>query len=358
MQSKPASVANLEKIALDKLPRSVRQYYEGGAEDEITLRENISSLQRYRVVPKYLIDVGPDKLDVRSRSIWGKRNVPFAVGPSAFHKLAGYDGELDVARGTNLKLKNLEDVIKAGKTAGKQSNGNPKGEAQGFELADSDWWQQLYVSNVRSDTEAFIKRSEKAGYSALLITVDRPYLGRRLTLLREKFELPPHLSRTAGKKKWLKMKLLVKGILHPEDAALAIQHGLDGVVVSNHGGRQHDAAPATIDALPAITDVIQGRIPIFFDGGVRKGIDVYRALALGADVVLLGRAILWELAAGGEEGVGTVLDIIAEEFRLVMALTGVTDITQIKRSTLGLVNPWQVGLHRLTDPVWEHERPV
>ncbi|OCF31067.1 hypothetical protein I316_07338 [Kwoniella heveanensis BCC8398] len=386
MQSRPASVADLEKIALDKLPRAVRQYYEGGAEDEITLRENISSLQRYRIVPKYLIDVGPEKLDVRSRPIWGKRqNVPFAVGPSAFHKLAGYEGELDVARaaakrGISMGLSSsstssLEDVIHAGKTAPNQLHLNLNGNHQRLEPTTSDWWQQLYVSNNRSETEAFIKRSEKAGYSALLITVDRPYLGRRLSFLREKFELPPHLRRTSGEKMsqdpsmhwdelipWLrsvtKMKLLVKGILHPEDAALALDHGLDGVVVSNHGGRQLDAAPATIDALPAIADVIQGRIPIFFDGGVRKGIDVYRALALGADVVLLGRAVLWGLAAGGEEGVGLVLDIIAEEFRLVMALTGVTDITQIRRSTLGLVNPSQVGLSQLSDPAWEDKRVV
>ncbi|OCF78023.1 hypothetical protein I204_02029 [Kwoniella mangroviensis CBS 8886] len=261
----------------------------------------------------------------------------------------------------------LEDVIKVGKTAREEIEEGSRQENEGFKLQDSDWWQQLYVSNVRSDTEDFIQRSEKAGYTALLITVDRPYLGRRLASLREKFEFPLHLRRASGEKMaqdpsmhwdelipWLrsktKMKILVKGILHPEDAALALKHGLDGVVVSNHGGRQLDAAPATIDALPAIADVIQGRIPIFFDGGIRKGLDVYRALALGADVVLL--------AAAGEEGVGLALDIIAEEFKLVMALTGVTDITQIRRSTLALVDPAHVGLKTLSDPSWEDRRPI
>ncbi|WWC66069.1 uncharacterized protein I303_108691 [Kwoniella dejecticola CBS 10117] len=386
-QVKPVSIADLEKIALEKLPRNVRAYYEGGAEDEITLKENISSLQRYRVVPRYLVDVGPDKLDVRSRAIWGKKqNVPFAIAPSAFHRLAGYDGELDVARaaakrGISMGLSSsatseLEDVISAGRFASSQVTTDRQQQAggSGHDLADSDWWQQLYVSNIRSDTEDFIHRSEKAGYTALLITVDRPYLGRRHSYLREKFELPPHLKRTSGTKMaqdpsmhwdelipWLRsiteMKILLKGILHPEDAALAIQHGLDGVVVSNHGGRQLDGAPATIDALPGIADVIQGRIPIFFDGGVRKGIDVFRALALGADMVLLGRAVLWGLAAGGEEGVGLALDIIAEEFRLVMALAGVTDVTQIRRSTLALVNPYQVGLNHLQDSAWEDVRP-
>ncbi|WWC73882.1 uncharacterized protein I206_107854 [Kwoniella pini CBS 10737] len=383
-QSKPVSVADLEKIALDKLPKSVRAYYEGGAEDEITLRENISSLQRYRVVPRYLVDVGSDKLDVRSRPIWGKRqNFPFAVGPSAFHRLAGYDGELDVARaaakrGISMGLSssstsNLEDVIEAGQVARSQIDVETQKYNKVYDLVDSDWWQQLYVSNIRSDTEEFIHRSERAGYTALLITIDRPYLGRRHSYLREKFELPPHLRRASGDKMaqdpsmhwdelipWLRsvtrMKILVKGVLHPEDAALAIKHGLDGIVVSNHGGRQLDAAPATIDALPCIADVIRGRIPIFFDGGVRKGIDVFRALALGADIVLLGRAVLWGLAAGGEEGVGLTLDIIAEEFRLVMALAGITDVTQIKRSTLALVNPYQVGLVHLPDPVWEDKR--
>ncbi|KAK6908680.1 hypothetical protein I203_102683 [Kwoniella mangroviensis CBS 8507] len=362
LHTKPVSIADLEQIALDKLPKLVRQYYEGGAEDEITLRENITSLQRYRVVPKYLVDVGPDKLNVRSRPIWGNRlNVPFAVGPSAFHRLAGYDGELDVARAaakrgiamglSSSSTSSLEDVIKVGKTAREEIEEGSRQENEGFKLQDSDWWQQLYVSNVRSDTEDFIQRSEKAGYTALLITVDRPYLGRRLASLREKFEFPLHLRRASGEKMaqdpsmhwdelipWLrsktKMKILVKGILHPEDAALALKHGLDGVVVSNHGGRQLDAAPATIDALPAIADVIQGRIPIFFD------------------------AVLWGLAAAGEEGVGLALDIIAEEFKLVMALTGVTDITQIRRSTLALVDPAHVGLKTLSDPSWEDRRPI
>nr|XP_019043770.1 hypothetical protein I302_08351 [Kwoniella bestiolae CBS 10118]OCF22700.1 hypothetical protein I302_08351 [Kwoniella bestiolae CBS 10118] len=382
LHTKPVSIADLEQIALDKLPKSVRQYYDGGAEDEITLKENITSLQRYRVVPRYLVDVGPGKLDVRSRPIWGKRqNVPFAVGPSAFHKLAGYDGELDVARaaakrGVSMGLSSsstssLEDVIEAGKTARSQLNG-----------AFSPF--VLISASDRASTKDYITRSEEAGYTALLITVDRPYLGRRLTFLREKFELPPHLRRASGETMaqgmsrlisildpsmhwdelipWLrsvtKMKLLVKGILHPEDAALALNHGVDGVVVSNHGGRQLDGAPASIDALPAIADVIQGRIPIFFDGGIRKGLDVYRALALGADVVLLGRAILWGLAAGGEGGVGLALDIIAEEFRLVMALTGVTSITQIRRSTLALVDPSQIGLNQLQDPWWIDRRPA
>ncbi|OCF62004.1 hypothetical protein L486_01670 [Kwoniella mangroviensis CBS 10435] len=369
LPTKPVSIADLEQIALDKLPKLVRQYYEGGAEDEITLRENITSLQRL--------------------------NVPFAVGPSAFHRLAGYDGELDVARAaakrgiamglSSSSTSSLEDVIKVGKTAREEIEEGSRQENEGFKLQDSDWWQQLYVCDQRtSDTEDFIQRSEKAGYTALLITVDRPYLGRRLASLREKFELPLHLRRASGEKMaqgeqiahyllnpsmhwhelipWLrsktKMKILVKGILHPEDAALALKHGLDGVVVSNHGGRQLDAAPATIDALPAIADVIQGRIPIFFDGGIRKGLDVYRALALGADVVLLGRAVLWGLAAAGEEGVGLALDIIAEEFKLVMALTGVTDITQIRRSTLALVDPAHVGLKTLSDPSWEDRRPI
>ncbi|TYJ52385.1 hypothetical protein B9479_007003 [Cryptococcus floricola] len=382
MDPQPISIADLERIALAKLPKSTRDYYASGAEEEITLRENITSLQRYRIVPRYLVDVGLNKLDSRSRPVWGKRqNVPFAVGPSAFHRLAGFDGELDVARAASKRgismglssssTSSLEDVIQAGhavKSIPSDATAGPQAP-----LTDSDWWYQLYVSSERQDTEALVKRAEKAGYTALLITVDRPYLGRRHTHLREKFELPPHLRRDTGAKMaqdpsmhwdelipWLRsitsLKILVKGILHPEDALLALLHGLDGIVVSNHGGRQLDAAPATIDALPSIADVIQGRIPIFFDGGVRKGLDVFRALALGADIVLLGRAVLWGLAANGEPGVGLALDIITEEFKLLMALAGVTDVSQIRRSTLALVNPSQIGLVRVEDAEWEDRR--
>ncbi|ODO08443.1 hypothetical protein L198_00173 [Cryptococcus wingfieldii CBS 7118] len=145
-------------------------------------------------------------------------------------------------------------------------------------------------------------------------------------------------------------------ILHPEDTLLALLHGLDDIVVLSLSPTTLDAAPATIDALPSIADVILGWIPIFFDGGVRKGLDVFRALVLGADIVLLGRAVLWGLAAKGEIGVGLALDIITEEFKLLMALAGVTDVSQMRRSTLALVNPSQIGLDRVEDAEWEDRR--
>ncbi|CAO3675177.1 unnamed protein product [Umbelopsis vinacea] len=219
-------------------------------------------------------------------------------------------------------------------------------------------WFQLYVEQDREATKQLVQRCEKAGYKALVITVDRPRLGRRLADLRHAFKLPKHLTLAnfvadetrsgAGAyaggaidaslswkdiewfKSITKLPIVIKGIFRGEDAKLAVKHGVDGIIVSNHGGRQLDGCPATLEVLPEIVDAVKGtNVEVYVDGGIRKGTDVFKALALGARAVFLGRPIVYGLAYQGEEGVRNVLSMINYEFRLAMALSGCTAINKI-----------------------------
>jgi 4-hydroxymandelate oxidase len=230
-------------------------------------------------------------------------------------------------------------------------------------------WFQLYVYKDREVTKDLIARAEHAGYRALVLTVDTPLLGRRERDVRNAFALPPHLSlanfaslKTDATRwgaqssfsayvhdlfdasltweavAWLRsltnLPVLLKGILTAEDARLGVDHGADGVIVSNHGGRQLDDAVPSILALPAVAEAVDGRAAVLMDGGIRRGTDVLKALALGARAVLIGRAYLWGLAAGGEQGVADVLSLLRDELRLAMALAGRPTIGSIDRTAI------------------------
>src|SRR5690606_11036898 len=232
-------------------------------------------------------------------------------------------------------------------------------------------WFQLYVYKDRAATEALVRRAETAGCSALVLTVDAQIWGRRERDVRNRFQLPPGLSvrnlMPAGQEsfpksaegsglaayvaslfdqtlswkdvEWLcalsKLPVLLKGIVHPDDARLAVAHGAAGVIVSNHGGRQLDTAPATIDALPDIVAAVDGRIEVLIDGGIRRGTDVVKALALGAKAVAVGRPVLWGLAADGQNGVEQVLEILRFEIDLAMGLCGCASVEEIGRDLIG-----------------------
>jgi 4-hydroxymandelate oxidase len=285
--------------------------------------------------------------------------MPILVAPTAFHKLAHEDGELASVRaagdaGTTFILSTLsntaiESVIAA---------------------ASSPVWFQLYVYKDRGATEALVRRVEAAGARALVLTVDAPYLGRRERDVKNRFALPADLgienlhaagyarlpaasgdsglaayvadlldpSLTWSAIEWLRsltqLPILVKGIVRADDAARAVEHGAAGVVVSNHGGRQLDASPATISVLPRVVDAVAGRGEVYVDGGIRRGADVIKALALGARAVLVGRPVLWGLAAGGREGVATALGILRRELDLAMALCGCPDVASITRDLI------------------------
>ena len=316
-------------------------YFVGGAQDEVTVRANQSAFARHVLVPRVLRGAGPPELEVTV--LGAAMTMPVLMAPTAFHRLAHPEAERATARAAAaagvtmiaamLSTVAIEDIAaEARKTAA--------------ELEPTLWFQ-LYVQPDLGFTEAIVRRAEAAGCRALVVTVDSPALGRSERNDRNDFhDLPPglrceNLRELRGGEPgsvrqvvlspdiswrhiaWLReiseLPILLKGVLHPHDARLAVEHGVDGLVVSNHGGRQLDTTPATIDQLPRIAEVVDGRIPLLVDGGVRRGTDVVKALALGATAVAVGRPILWGLAVGGEEGVVRVLELLRNE--LVNALT-------------------------------------
>jgi (S)-2-hydroxy-acid oxidase len=324
--------------------------------------------------------------------------MPIGLAPSAMQRLAGADGELDVARAAasmslNMTLSSqsttsLEDV------AGIMAQ-SPRELSTTSHLPPP--WMQLYLHEDVRKSLKLIRRAEAAGYEALVLTVDTPVLGNRLAERRTPVVLPRGMSlpngdtpaatsaklpsinrqlmnaRTAAEAKalladsgssmhsssltWVKtmdflrrttkMKIVLKGIMTGEDAALAVQHGADAIIVSNHGGRQLNAVCSTIEALPEVVAAVQGRIPVLLDGGVRTGVDVFKALALGADLVLVGRPVLWGLAYDGQSGVEAVMHILERELSRTMALAGVARVSEITRDRLGVVAQNGFGVAKL-----------
>jgi isopentenyl diphosphate isomerase/L-lactate dehydrogenase-like FMN-dependent dehydrogenase len=286
-----------------------------------------------------LVDVS--EISTRSTVLGTEVEMPILVAPVAFQLLAHPDGEAGMARaaaaaGTVLCLSSLTSTRPA-----EVAEAAPDGKR----------WMQVYLFRDRAVTRAMVEEAADSGYEALLLTVDAPYAGRRERDLRSGFQVPaeiraPAIEGAVGHRSmttaevfelvdpsitWKDLEqlcgefdlpILVKGLITGEDAALAVEHGAAGVVVSNHGGRQLDNAPPTIDALPEVVEAVGGRIPVLLDGGVRRGTDVAVALAIGAEAVLVGRPALWGLAVGGEGGARRALEILAEELRLALALLG------------------------------------
>jgi 4-hydroxymandelate oxidase len=351
------NLADFEQQAHDKLTQMAYDYYASGAWDEITLRENHSAYDRIKLSPRMLIDVS--QRDLTTTLLDQKVSMPILIAPTAFHRLAHPDGELATARaasaaGTIMTLSTL-------------SNTAVEEVAQ---AANGSLWFQLYVYKDRSATEDLVRRVEAAGARALVLTVDAPFLGRRERDVRNRFQLPAGLSiknmtgtpmqdvvrhetdsglaayvsklinpaMTWRDVEWLKsitkLPILIKGILRADDAVKAIESGVSGIVVSNHGGRQLDTAPSTIEVLPKIAEAVDNRIEIIIDGGIRRGTDVIKAIALGAKAVLIGRPVLWGLAVDGEQGVSIVLSLLRNEFDLAMALCGCRSIAEITRDLL------------------------
>ncbi len=352
------NLLELEELARAKVPRAAFDYIAGGSDDEVSLRRNREAFGHWALRPRVLVDVS--RRDTSTTVLGERISMPIFVAPTAFHALVHPEGELATARGaaeagtilvaSTLATKSLEEIAAAGPA--------PR-------------WFQLYMVKDEEVTESLVRRAHEAGYRALCVTVDAPVSGRRERDLRNAFALPPGLgarnlesaglgqlpgrhegrsalfdfwskvlnaSHTWREVDWLRsispLPIVLKGIMTAEDAALAVEHGAQGIVVSNHGGRQLDGTLGTLDALPEVVDAVRGRAEVYLDGGVRRGTDVVKALALGARAVLVGRPILWGLALGGAEGVRAVLEHLRMELDLAMALAGRPTIESIDRSFL------------------------
>lgn len=350
------TLAEWEEAARARLQPSVYDYYAGGGGQETTLRENIEAFGRWRFRNRVLVDVSSR---ATATTVLGVPvSAPILVAPTAMQAMACPEGELATARAcaamgtimtaSTLSNRSLEEIA-AASTA-------PK-------------WFQLYVYRDRGVTRELVQRAAAAGYSALMLTVDTPLTGRRWRDIRNRFQMPPGLSfgNLVGRGKedlpedegsglsnylaqqldpslswadleWLvresSLPVLVKGVTHPTDALLACDHGARGVIVSNHGGRNLDYAPATLEALPEVVEAVDGRVEVLMDGGVRWGTDVAKALALGARAVLLGRPVLWGLAVAGEDGVRQVLGNLIEELDETLALLGRTKVEDLSPADL------------------------
>lgn len=387
---KPLTIAEFEAVAKRKLRPQVWDYYVSGAEDQISSKRNAEAFSRLILRPRYMRDVS--SIDT-STTLFGKEYAfPIGISPSAMQKLVGGEGEVDVARaaagrGTFMILSSnatspLEEVIEAA--------GGP----------DAHFWFQLYISQNREKCTKLIKRAEAAGYKALTVTVDTPVLGNRINERKKQLILPPPLSlsnledndpdsakkpslnrellqatnreeadriQEAARRRgvlndasltwhetipWLRkqtstMKVVVKGVLTSEDALLAVQHGADAIVVSNHGGRQLDGVASTIEALVEVVDAVKGRVPVLVDGGITRGTDVFKCLALGADFCLIGRPALWGLAYDGSRGVKMVLDVLERELSRTMALSGARNLQEIEKGMLGVERRDGFGIAKL-----------
>jgi isopentenyl diphosphate isomerase/L-lactate dehydrogenase-like FMN-dependent dehydrogenase len=344
------NVADFERVAAEKLDAGARGYFAGGAGDELTLRDNVEAWRRWRLRPRVLTGVSEVKASVEL--LGEPLSMPLLVAPVAYQRLVDPEGEVGMARaaaeaGTAMCLSTLATIRPAELAAVA-----PPGRR----------WFQLYCFRDEAVTQGLVDEAIDSGFEAIVITVDAPPGGNRERERRTGFKIPaglgvPSVAAAMGVERpvtieetfalmnpalgWGDLEnlvsacglpILVKGLLAPEDAQLAIEHGAAGVIVSNHGGRQLDRALATGDALVDVVDAVDGRAAVLVDGGIRRGVDIAVALALGADAVLVGRPVLWGLAAAGADGARRVLELLREELELTLALCGCTSPADLSRS--------------------------
>jgi len=342
------NVDDFEEAARARLEPGAFGYFAGGAGDEHTLHGNSTAFERWQLRPRVLVDVAT--VSTAARVLGTEVAFPLLVAPTAFQRLADPEGELATARaaaatGTVMTLSTLSSVSPAELAAA--APGAPQ-------------WFQLYWSTDRGFTKELVESAAEAGHSALVLTVDFPVAGRRERDLRASFALPDDLPlpnlpvrieredfhANLGKivdstitwrdLEWLQscspLPLVLKGILTVEDALLAAEHGAAAVIVSNHGGRQLDGVSPALDALPEVVEAVGERVEVLVDGGIRRGTDVLKALALGARAAMSGRAVLWGLAAGGEEGARQVLELLRAEIEAGLKLLGCASPAEVTRA--------------------------
>jgi isopentenyl diphosphate isomerase/L-lactate dehydrogenase-like FMN-dependent dehydrogenase len=345
----PLNVSDYELLAEERLEPGAYGYFAGGAWDEVTLRDNVEAFRRWQLRPRVLVDLTGTTTET---TVLGTRvSLPVLAGPAAFQRLAHPDGELATARaaaaaGTIMCLSTF-----ATHSAAEVAAAAPGGHR----------WFQLYVYKDRGVTRALVEQATEAGFEAIVLTVDAPFLGRRERDIRNAFSIPDDIPvpswQAAGRGQeatvfemfelidesltWEDLEdlaslseipVVVKGVMTDEDARLCAENGAAAVIVSNHGGRQLDGVPAALDALPEVVDAVESRIEVLVDGGVRRGTDVVKALALGARAVLVARPFVFGLAANGEAGVRHVLELLREETRLALQLAGCPSPDRVTRA--------------------------
>ncbi|WP_413173325.1 alpha-hydroxy acid oxidase [Anabaena azotica] len=348
----PINLFEYEQLAKAHLSQMAFDYYSSGAWDEITLQDNRTAFSRVKLRPKMLVDVS--EINLTTKLLGEPLQLPLLIAPMAFQCLAHPAGEIVTASAaasagvgmvlSTLSTKSLEEVA----------------------TVDNGWqWFQLYIHKDRGLTRALVERAYTAGYKALCLTVDAPVLGKRERDQRNEFTLPSGLHPANLRKisgldipqekgesglltyfaqqinpaltwkdlEWLQslspLPLVLKGILRGDDAVRAVEYGAQGIVVSNHGGRQLDGAIASLDALPEIVAAVDGRAEVLLDGGIRRGTDILKALALGAKAVLIGRPVLWGLAVSGQAGVADIISLLKDELTTAMALSGCANLQDI-----------------------------
>ncbi|HEY6270735.1 MAG TPA: alpha-hydroxy acid oxidase [Terriglobales bacterium] len=343
------SLDEAEELSASFMAPMARAYLCGGAGDEITMRANRDDWRRIRLNPRILVDVS--EIDMKTEILGETLEWPVLLAPAAFHRLWHRDGERATVAGAN----------QGGVTMVMSTYATESAETL-CRAAKRPLWFQVYTRAERDLTRQLVERAENAGCKALVITVDTPVVGVRNREARADFRLPasfklPNVSAGQVRNRpastlslplngaltwkdveWIcsiaKVPVLLKGVINPEDALRAVNTGAAGIIVSNHGARNLDTLPSTAAALPRIAEKLQGKLPILVDGGIRRGTDIVKALAMGAKAVLIGRPYLHGLAIAGAAGVARVLEILRYELMAAMALTGRTSIAQIDRSVL------------------------
>ncbi|XP_075650629.1 peroxisomal (S)-2-hydroxyacid oxidase GLO3-like isoform X4 [Castanea sativa] len=371
MVGEPVNLNEFQELAREALPKMYYDFYAGGAEDQYTLEENMEAFRRIMIQPRILVDVS--RIDLSTNVLGYNISAPILIAPTALHKLAHPEGEVVTAR-----------AAAACKTIMALSFTSSCTLEEVASSCNAVRFFQIYVYKRRDLSALLVQRAERNGYKALVLTADSPRVGRKEADIKNKMILPKlknterfllleassdngsdletftketkdasfwwkdngsNLAAFAKETKdasfcwkdieWLStitnMPILIKGLLTREDAIKAVKVGVAGIVVSNHGGRQLDYAPATITVLEEVVQAVGGRIPVFFDGGVRRGTDVFKALALGAQAVLIGRPVIYGLAAKGEYGVRQVIKMLKDELELTMALSGCPSVKDITR---------------------------
>ncbi|CAN6571152.1 unnamed protein product [Malus baccata var. baccata] len=351
MASEPVNVNEYQELARQALPKMYYDYYTGGAEDQHTLKENVEAFRRITLRPRILVDVS--RVDMSTTVLGYKISAPIILAPTAMHQLAHPEGEVATARAA--AACNTIMILSYMSTCTVEEVALSCNAVRFF---------QIYVYKRRDISAQMVRRAEKNGYKAIVLTADTPRLGRREADIKNKMVAPQlrnfegliltEVDSDEGSNLeafakgsfdaslcwedigWLKsitnLPILIKGVLTHEDARKAMEVGVAGIVVSNHGARQLDYTPATISVLEEVVHAVGGKIPVLFDGGIRRGTDVFKALALGAQAVLVGRPVVYGLAANGKQGVKRVVEMLKDEFELTMALSGCPSVRDITRS--------------------------